>query len=83
MIKSFLHKGLEKYHYDGTKKGIQTKHAVKLADILDLLESATVIEDMNQPGYSLHLLEPKSKNRWAVKVSGNWRVKYLSKSFAP
>ncbi len=36
----------------------------------------TVIEDMNQPGYTLHLLEPKSKNRWAVKVSGNWRVTF-------
>jgi len=35
MIKSFSHKGLEDFFYDGTKKCIQAKHAKKLADILD------------------------------------------------
>jgi proteic killer suppression protein len=29
MIKSFIHKGLEDFFYDGTRKGIQTKHASK------------------------------------------------------
>ena len=32
MIKSFSHSGLEDFFYDGTKKGIQTKHAKKLAN---------------------------------------------------
>ena len=34
MIKSFSHKGLEDFFYDGVKKGIQTKHAEKIAHIL-------------------------------------------------
>jgi len=76
MIKSFTHKGLEKFHYDGTKKGIQPKHAVRIGDILDILEAATIIKDINQPGYDLHLLEPKKEGRWAVKVSGNWRITF-------
>ncbi|MCK4529316.1 type II toxin-antitoxin system RelE/ParE family toxin [candidate division WOR-3 bacterium] len=76
MIKSFIHKGLEKFHYDGTKKGIQPKYAVRIADILDILEAAIIIKDINQPGYDLHLLEPKKEGRWAVKVSGNWRITF-------
>jgi len=38
MIKTFLHKGLENFFYDGIKKGIQAEHAQKLADILDRKE---------------------------------------------
>lgn len=32
---------------------------------------------MNFPGSSLHLLQPKQEQRWAVKVSGNWRVTFI------
>jgi len=35
MIKTFTHKGLEDFFFDGTKKGIQAAHSQKLADILD------------------------------------------------
>ncbi|MCB0154434.1 MAG: type II toxin-antitoxin system RelE/ParE family toxin [Anaerolineae bacterium] len=76
MIETFRHKGLEDFFYDGTKKGIQPKHAGKLADILDVLDAATTIQDLNFPGSGLHLLQPKQASRWAVKVSGNWRVTF-------
>ncbi len=76
MIESFSHKGLERFFNTGTKRGIQPKHAGKLADILDLLDAAAIIQDMNFPGSNLHLLEPKKKGIWAVNVSGNWRVTF-------
>lgn len=76
MIKSFRHKGLETFFYDGSKKGIQPKHARKLADILDRLHAATVVEDMNFPGSGLHPLKGDKKGQWAVSVSGNWRVTF-------
>ena len=76
MIKGFVHKGLEDFFYDGTKKGIQAKHANRLEMILDLLDAASRIEDMNFPGSRLHPLLPKHKNIWSVKVSGNWRVTF-------
>jgi len=31
---------------------------------------------MRFPGSDLHLLEPKAKGIWAVKVSGNWRITF-------
>jgi toxin HigB-1 len=73
MIKSFIHKGLEDFFYDGNRKGIQATHASELEAILDRLDAANEIRDMNYPGSGLHLLLPKKKGRWAIKVSGNWR----------
>jgi len=31
---------------------------------------------MKFPGSDLHLLEPKKKAHWAVKVSGNWLIAF-------
>jgi len=76
VIKSFKHKRLEKFFYDGTIKRIQAKHADRLADILDLLDSADEIQVMNFPGSKLHKLEPRKENIWAVSISGNWRVTF-------
>ncbi len=76
MIISFVHSGLEKFFSDGTKRGIQPKHADKLTDILDRLDAANEIRDMSYPGSGLHLLEPKKDGRWAVKVSANWRITF-------
>jgi proteic killer suppression protein len=74
MIKGFVHKGLEDYFYDGTKKGIKPQDAKKLADILDRLDAAREIKDMNYPGSDLHKLKGKKKGLWSVKVTGNFRV---------
>ena len=74
MIKSFTHKGLEDFFYDGLKKGIPAAHAQKLSDILDRLDAAQVVLDMKYPGSDLHQLKGSMKTFWAVKVSGNWRI---------
>ena len=76
MIKSFIHNGLEDFFYDGTRKGIQAKHASRLEAILDRLDAANEIKDMNYHCSARHLLLPKTKGRWAIKVSGNWRLTF-------
>ena len=80
MIKSFAHKGLEKFFLDGVKKGIQAKHAQKLADLLDRLNASSAAKDMNFPGSGLHQLKGKLRGYWSVKVSGNWRVIFQFKN---
>ncbi len=79
MIKTFVHKGLEDFFYDDTKKGIQIQHAQKIGDILDRLDAAKDAIDMKFPGSDLHQLKGKMKGLWAVKVSGNWRVVFSFK----
>lgn len=76
MIKSFKHKGLEKFYITGSKKGIIQNHAEKLARILDRLDAAITVKDMNLPGYRLHRLTGVDKDIWSVKVNGNWRVTF-------
>ncbi len=76
MIKTFVHKGLKIFFYTGTKKGINPNHAENLGDILDRLDAASDIKDMNYPGSDLHLLEPKKDRIYAVSVSGAWRVTF-------
>lgn len=74
MIRSFRHKGLGKFFYEGSRKGIQPAQARKLADILDRLDAAKVVGDMNFPGSDLHPLKGNLKGFWSVRVSGSWRI---------
>lgn len=76
MIKTFHHKGLETFFRTGSVKGIQAKHAPKLALALDWLDAAARVEDMNFPGSNLHQLKGDLKNHWSVKISGNWRLTF-------
>ena len=64
------------FYESGSKKGIQPEQASRLRLMLAALESAQVIEDMDIPGYRLHALKGKMKNRWSVSVSGNWRLTF-------
>ena len=74
MIKGFKHKGLERFFLQGTRAGIQARHAERLRLILARLHASTSPRDMNLPGLQLHELRGDRKGTWAVKVSGNWRV---------
>jgi proteic killer suppression protein len=75
-IKSFRHKGLERFFASGNQRGIQAKHADRLRLILGRLNAATDPRDVNLPGLDLHELHGARKGTWAVKVSGNWRVTF-------
>jgi proteic killer suppression protein len=74
-IKSFRHKGLERFFATGNKRGIQGKHADRLRLILGRLNAAADPRDLNLPGLDLHELGAR-KGTWAVKVSGNWRITF-------
>lgn len=76
MIKTFKHRGIEDFFYDGRRRGINPNHASKLERMLDRLHAAGDVQDMRYPGSGLHKLEPKKENRWAVTVSSNWRVTF-------
>jgi len=76
MIRSFSHKGLEKFFYKDDRSRINPKHAAKLGRILDRLDVSVRPQDMNLPGYKLHELSGKEKGTWSVWVTGNWRVTF-------
>ena len=76
MIKSYRHKGLEKFFLHGVKSGIQSKHADRIRLILGRLNASTSADDMNLPGLYLHGLSGKRSKIWSVRVSGNWRITF-------
>jgi len=76
MIKSFKHKGLQKFYESGSAVGIQSKHKQRLRMILVSLDSSHEIDDMDVPGFKLHPLKGKLKGVWSVSVSGNWRITF-------
>ncbi|GFO71914.1 toxin HigB-1 [Bathymodiolus japonicus methanotrophic gill symbiont] len=68
MIKSFIHKGLEKFYQTGSKAGIQAKHYERLRLILAQLNQAKSIKDMDIPFLKLHELKGDRKGIWSVTV---------------
>jgi len=76
MIRSFRHKGIEKFFHTKSRAGIQPHHAKRLALQLGVLDVMLSIEEMNVPGWQLHPLKGELEGHWAVSVSGNWRLTF-------
>ncbi|UWN49668.1 Endoribonuclease HigB [Alcanivorax sp. ALC70] len=76
MIKTFRHKGLKRFFLSGSTAGIQSHHAKRLRMQLAALETAMAINDMDIPGFHLHPLKGQEKERWSIRVSGNWRLTF-------
>ena len=76
MIRSIRHKGLLRFFSNSETKGINTKNAPRIERLLDRLDAATKPEDMLLPGYGFHGLSGFNPKRYAVSVSGNWRITF-------
>lgn len=76
MIKSWKHKGLKLFYDTGSTAKINTAHADKLHDILQVLDVASNPEQLRLPGLNLHKLSGDLRGFYAVKVNGNWRVTF-------
>ena len=74
MIRSIRHKGLKRLYEDDDARGVTGQHVEKLRDILARLDAASVVADLDLPGFRLHPLKGDLKGFWAVKVRANWRV---------
>ena len=76
VIRTIRHKGLRRFYETGSTSGIRLVHAGRLRLQLAALDTAYTIQDMDNPGFKLHLLKGKLKGRWAIWVSGNWRLTF-------
>jgi proteic killer suppression protein len=76
VIKSFRHRGLERFFVRSDHRGIPAQFMPRLERMSDRLDAATKPDDMNLPGYRFHPLKGKRKGAYAVSVSGNWRLTF-------
>jgi proteic killer suppression protein len=77
MIRTFRHKGLQRFFETGSKAGIQAAHATKLRLQLAALDQALRPEDLSAPSWGLHPLKGELKDHCAITVNGNWRMIFL------
>jgi proteic killer suppression protein len=76
VIRSFRHKGIERFFRTGSAAGIPAAHAARLGRQLTALNAAKGPADMNLAGWGLHPLRGRLADHWSVKVSGNWRLTF-------
>lgn len=76
MILSFKHKGVKQFFETGSKAGIQAVHAGRLRVMLTRLDTAISPQDMDAPGWRLHVLKGNLADHWAVWVDKNWRLTF-------
>ena len=74
MIRSIRHKGLKRLYENDDARGLIAAHAEKLRDNLARLDSASILVDMDLPGFHLHALKSERRGFGTVTVRANWRV---------
>lgn len=78
MIKSFRHKGLEKFFNFGITKGVKAEHVKKLRQILTVLNVTTQLEDIESViTFKCHRLTGKRNGEYSIWVNKNWRVTFV------
>ncbi|HVZ36537.1 MAG TPA: type II toxin-antitoxin system RelE/ParE family toxin, partial [Polyangiaceae bacterium] len=65
---------LKRLYERGDRSGVRPDMVAKVERILQRLDEASDPEQMNLPGYRLHLLGGDRKGFWSVTVNGNWRI---------
>lgn len=79
VIRSFRHKGVQRFFETGSKSAIQASHVARLRLQLTRLDTARGPQDMNAPGSALHPLSGALAGHWAIRVNANGRLSLLSR----
>jgi len=74
MIVSIKHKGLASLFYEDQTRGVKQEFVKRLRQVLSLLDTAFIAEDMNLPGLHFHKLKGDRAGQYAISISGNWRL---------
>jgi proteic killer suppression protein len=76
MIVSFRSRALQRFWERDDASKLPPDRINRITMILDRLDASTSASDMNLPGLSFHQLSGRNKGRYAVSVSGNWRITF-------
>jgi proteic killer suppression protein len=76
MIRSFRHKGLQRYWTRSDASGLRPDWIKKIRIVLDALDAAQKPEDLAEIGVGFHPLKGNRKGHYALYVSRNWRLTF-------
>jgi toxin HigB-1 len=75
VIETFRHKGLKELFEKGKSAKVDAKLAQRCSDVLDALDMARSLSDLNLPGFNLHELRGKPV-RHSIHVNGPWTITF-------
>jgi toxin HigB-1 len=76
MIRSFCSKALRRFAESGDPSKLSVQNVERVRRILTQLDESSAPEEMNISGWRFHPLKGREKGRFAVWVSGNYRVTF-------
>ena len=76
MIRSFRNKALQRFFETGNHRGLSVRDHRRVGRMLRALEAAGRPADLDLPGYYFHRLSGDQKDRYSVRVTGNWRITF-------
>jgi proteic killer suppression protein len=76
MIKTFKHRGLQRYFETGSPKGIPSSLKKRIRIRLNALDRAKELRDLDLPGFGFHSLKGDRRGKFAIKASGNYRLTF-------
>ena len=76
MIRSFRSRALRDFFETGTSRRLSVQNVARIRRILLALHDAIRPQDLNLPGLRFHALKGAAAGRYAVDVSGNWRITF-------
>jgi proteic killer suppression protein len=75
VIESFRHKGLKELFQTGRTAKVDARVTQRCSDVLDALDTAQSLNDLNLPGFQLHQLHGKPV-RHSIHVNGPWTITF-------
>jgi proteic killer suppression protein len=76
MIKTFRHRGLQRYFETGSPKAIPAEMKKRIQIRLNVLDRAKELRDLDLPGFYFHSLKGDRRGEFAIKASGNYRLTF-------
>ena len=76
MIRSFKHRGLKRAYERDEWSRIDPKDHERIAVVLQYLDIAQRIEDLDIHGWRLHRLSGDRQGEWSITLRSNWRITF-------
>ena len=76
MIKGFASKVLRRAFEDGNYRRINPQWRARVELLLDALDAAEKVEDLNLLTLGTHPLKGNRKGEWGMTVTKNWRITF-------
>jgi proteic killer suppression protein len=76
MIGTFRNKALRLLWERNDVSGVNPNARDRIRRILSILDAAEDIRDLDVPGFRFHALKGFDPRRYAMRVTGNWRITF-------